>query len=83
MAAVGIDVDAWSEEVCARPASPEEAKRLGIGAGSTVMVIERGYCAGGQVVEMGDIVVPAESTKLVFHGPVTQPAPHPTARHKE
>ncbi|NBE96987.1 UTRA domain-containing protein [Nonomuraea sp. KC401] len=40
MAAIGIDVDARSEEVWARPASPEEAKRLGIGAGSTVMVID-------------------------------------------
>ncbi|MGP3910371.1 GntR family transcriptional regulator [Nonomuraea sp. 10N515B] len=70
MAAIGINVDAWTEEVCARPASPDEAKRLGIGAGSIVMVVERTYLARDQVVEVADIVVPAESTKLIYNGPV-------------
>lgn len=70
MAAIGISVDAWDEEVWARPASPDEAKRLGIGTGSIVMVVERSYFAGEQVVETADLIVPAETTKLVFNGPV-------------
>lgn len=70
MAAIGIEVDAWDEEVWARPATRKEAQRLGVGAGSIVMVVERAYFAGEQVVEVADIVVPAESTKLVYNGPV-------------
>ncbi|WP_205314879.1 GntR family transcriptional regulator [Nonomuraea lactucae] len=70
MAAIGITVDAWDEEVWARVASPEEAKHLGIGAGSIVMVVERSYFAGELAVETCDIVVPAETTKLVYNGPV-------------
>ncbi|MFC4008735.1 GntR family transcriptional regulator [Nonomuraea purpurea] len=70
MAVVGVDVDAWDEEVWARTATREEAQQLGIGAGSIVMVAERSYFAGERVVEVADIVVPAESTKLVYNGPV-------------
>ncbi|WP_433509553.1 GntR family transcriptional regulator [Nonomuraea sp. CA-143628] len=70
MAAIGVQVDTWDEEVWARPASPEEARTLGIGAGSIVMVVERSYFAGELVVEVADIIVPAESTKLVYNGPV-------------
>ncbi|GAA2294952.1 GntR family transcriptional regulator [Nonomuraea roseoviolacea subsp. roseoviolacea] len=70
MAAINIQVDAWNEEVWARAATIEEAKQLGIGAGSIVMVVERSYFAGDQVVETCDMVVPADSTKLVYNGPV-------------
>ncbi|GAA2205764.1 GntR family transcriptional regulator [Nonomuraea monospora] len=70
MAAVDITVDSWQEEVSARPASPEEARQLGIGAGAVVVAIERAYHAGDQVVEVADIIVPAESTKLLYNGPV-------------
>lgn len=78
MAVIGVLVDAWDEEVWARPASPDEARQLGVGAGSIVTVIERSYFAGEQVVEVADIIVPAESTKIVYTGPVgdsTPPAP--------
>ncbi len=70
MAAIGIEVDAWDEEVWARPASPEEARQLGVGPGSVVLVVERSYFAGEQVVEVADIIVPADSTKLIYNGPV-------------
>ncbi|GAA0950120.1 GntR family transcriptional regulator [Nonomuraea longicatena] len=70
MAAIGIQVDAWDEEVWARPAAPDEAQRLRIGAGAIVMIVERSYFAGDTVVETCDIVVPAETTKLVYNGPV-------------
>jgi GntR family transcriptional regulator len=69
-AEIGIQVDAWDEEVWARAATVEEARQLGIGAGSIVMVVERSYFAGERVVETCDIVVPADSTKLVYNGPV-------------
>jgi GntR family transcriptional regulator len=70
MAAIGVIVDAWNEEVWARSASPEEAKRLSVGVGAVVMVVERSYFAGERVVEVADIIVPAESTKLIYNGPV-------------
>lgn len=70
MAAIGVLVDAWDEEVWARPATHEEAKVLGVGQQSIVMVAERSYFAGERVVEVADIIVPAESTKLVYNGPV-------------
>ncbi|MEU4332307.1 GntR family transcriptional regulator [Nonomuraea dietziae] len=70
MAVIGIQVEAWNEEVSARPASPDEARALGVAVGSIVMVVERSYFAGDRVVETADIVVPAETTKLVYNGPV-------------
>lgn len=70
MAAIGVMVDAWEEEVWPRAAARDEAHRLGVGAGSMVMVVERAYFAGERVVEVADIIVPAESTKLVYNGPV-------------
>lgn len=70
MAAIGIIVDSWREEVWARPASQDEAQRLGIAAGSIVTVVERAYLAGDRVVECCDIVVPAESTRVAYSGPV-------------
>ncbi|PZG06074.1 UTRA domain-containing protein [Nonomuraea aridisoli] len=70
MAAVGIQVDAWDEEVWARPAAREEAQLLRIGSDSIVMVVERAYFAGEQAVEVADMVVPADSTKVIYNGPV-------------
>lgn len=70
MAVIGVEVDAWDEEVWARAASREEAQQLGIGVGSIVMVIERAYFAGERAVEVADIIVPADSTKLIYNGPV-------------
>ncbi|MFC5825464.1 UTRA domain-containing protein [Nonomuraea insulae] len=70
MAAVGVTVDTWHEDVWARPATSDEAKRLGIGAGSIVMMIARAYHTSEQVVEVADIIVAAESTKLACNGPV-------------
>ena len=70
MAVVGVEVEDWREEVWARPSSRDEAQQLGIGVGSIVTVIERAYIAGERVVEVCDIVVPAESTRVVYAGPV-------------
>jgi GntR family transcriptional regulator len=70
MAKIGIQVDVWDEEVWARSANREEAQQLGVGVGSIVTIIERSYFAGEQVVEVADIIVPAESTRAVYNGPV-------------
>ncbi len=75
MASIGLMVDAWDERVSARVATHKEAKRLDIGAGSVVMVVERAHLAGDRVVEVADIVVPAESTMLAYNGPVGDAAP--------
>lgn len=76
MAVIGIDVDAWEEEVWARPSTRDEAQQLGIGAGSIVMVVERAYFAGARVVEVADMIVPAESTRVAYAGPVSDSRGH-------
>ncbi|MEU9833511.1 UTRA domain-containing protein [Streptosporangium sp. NPDC048047] len=70
MAEIGIAVDDWVEDVGARPASPHEAKELGIAAGSIVLTVERTYLAEGRPVEIADMVVPAETSRLGYSGPV-------------
>ncbi|MFJ2030492.1 UTRA domain-containing protein [Streptosporangium sp. NPDC087985] len=70
MAEIGIAVDDWIEDVGARLVLPEEAKLLGIAPGSIVMTIERTYLAEGRPVEVADIVVPAETSRLGYSGPV-------------
>lgn len=70
MAAIGVEVGAWNEEVGARLATIEEAKQLKIGPKSIVLTAARAYFAGERVVEVADIVVAAESTTLVYNGPV-------------
>ncbi|MGA5764456.1 GntR family transcriptional regulator [Nonomuraea bangladeshensis] len=70
MAAIGVLVDAWNEEVGARVATADEAKRLKVGQGSIVLTAARAYLAGERVVEVADMVVPADSTTLVYNGPV-------------
>ncbi|MBG0828586.1 GntR family transcriptional regulator [Planomonospora sp. ID67723] len=70
MAEIGVIVDDWVEDVGARAALPEEARRLRIAPGSIVLTIDRTYLADGRPVEVCDIVVPAETTKLGYSGPV-------------
>ncbi|MGW4425759.1 GntR family transcriptional regulator [Streptosporangium sp. NPDC004631] len=70
MAEIGVVVDDWVEDVTARPALPEEAKALGVAVGSIVLTIERTYLADGRPVEVADIVVPAETSRLGYSGPV-------------
>lgn len=70
MAEIGVLVDDWAEDVGARAARPEEARALGISTGGIVLTIERAYYAGGRPVEVADIVVPAERSRLGYSGPV-------------
>ncbi|MEO3860842.1 GntR family transcriptional regulator [Acrocarpospora sp. B8E8] len=70
MAAIGIMVDDWREEVGARIASADEAKSLAIAAESIVLVVERSYMAGARVVECATMVLPADTMRLGYSGPV-------------
>lgn len=70
MAEIGVVVDGWNEDVGARLALPDEAKVLGIAPGSIVLTSERTYYVDGQPVEVADIVIPAETSRLGFSGPV-------------
>ncbi|MFI6819297.1 GntR family transcriptional regulator [Nonomuraea sp. NPDC050328] len=70
MAKIQILVDRWRERPGARPALPHEAAALKIPAGSLVLTVDRAYFAGERVVEVADIVVPAETTDLEYTGPV-------------
>ncbi|MEV7005307.1 UTRA domain-containing protein [Streptosporangium sp. NPDC051022] len=72
MAEIGVIVDDWVENVGARVAEPHEAKALGIAPGTIVLTIDRTYLAEGQPVEVADIVVPAETTRLGYSGPVAE-----------
>lgn len=74
MAAIGITVDSWNEDVWPRVALPDEAQRLGLSKGTFVLVNERSYYAGDQVVEVADLIAPGESTKFRFNGPVGEAA---------
>ncbi|MFD8558216.1 GntR family transcriptional regulator [Streptosporangium canum] len=70
MAEIGILVDDWVEDVGARIALPHEAKALGVSPGSIVLTVERTYLADGRPVEIADMVVPAETSRLGYSGPV-------------
>lgn len=70
MAAIGVLVDRWRERPGARVALPREAQALKIAPGSVVQVVDRTYLAADRVVEVADIVVPAETTELEYSGPV-------------
>ncbi|MFI7132562.1 hypothetical protein ACIBQ1_43270 [Nonomuraea sp. NPDC050153] len=78
MAVIGVLVDAWDEEVWARTASHVES--LGVGQQSIVLVVERAYFASERTIEIADMIVPAESNKLIYNGPVGDSAGAEPAR---
>lgn len=71
MRSIGIRVDRADEEVTVRPARPVEAEALRIGPGRQVLLIERTYAAGRRTVEVADIVLPADSTRVAYPIEVT------------
>lgn len=70
MAAIDVIINDWVEELQPRIATADEAKTLGIAPGSIVQVIERFYIADDRPVETADIVIPGETTRLIYSGPV-------------
>ncbi|MQA93878.1 MAG: GntR family transcriptional regulator [Streptosporangiales bacterium] len=73
MRSIGIRVDRANEEVTVRPALPVEAERLRLRPGRYVLFIERTFLAGRRTVEVADIVLPADSTRVVYPIEVTGP----------
>ncbi|GAA4221651.1 GntR family transcriptional regulator [Streptosporangium album] len=71
MLAIGVHVDGFIETVGARLGTVEECTQLEQPPGSVMMMtIDRRYPAGEQVVEVADIVLPADLYLLVYSGPV-------------
>lgn len=72
MRVIGIQVDQVVEEIAVRPSEESEASSLAISPGTPVLFIERAHLAGDQVVEVCDIVIPAEQYRLRYRIPVTR-----------
>lgn len=70
MLAIGVRVDGFVETVGARLGTAEECSKLQQPPGSVMMTIDRRYPAGEQVVEVADIVLPADLFLLVYSAPV-------------
>lgn len=65
---IGIELDRIVDEVTTRPPSPEEAEALGIDSrGTSVFVLRKiSIDTDDRVVEVNHIVMPGDSTKLVY-----------------
>jgi DNA-binding GntR family transcriptional regulator len=70
MGVIGITVDQVTEEIAVRPSTAAEAATLDITLGAPVLSIERAHLAGDRVVEVCDIVIPADQYRLRYRIPV-------------
>jgi DNA-binding GntR family transcriptional regulator len=70
MGVIGITVDQVTEEIAVRPSVAAEAGTLDITLGAPVISIERAHLAGDRVVEICDIVIPADQYRLRYRIPV-------------
>lgn len=70
MLAIGVIIDGWVETVGGRLGTAEECGRLQHAPGSVVLTISRAYHAGERVVEIAEIVFPADRFQFVYSGPV-------------
>jgi DNA-binding GntR family transcriptional regulator len=66
MGAIGIQVDQVTEEIAIRPSQEAEATTLAIAPGAALICVERAHLAGNRVVEVSDIVIPANQYKLRY-----------------
>ena len=64
--AIGYRVSDVREDVSARMPSTEESQRLDIAPGVPLMTVEQTFYAGGTVVEVADILIPADRYTLSF-----------------
>lgn len=68
---VGIELDRIEERVTARPPSPEEAEKLELPPGTSVLLLRKtSYDTDGRVVEMSDVTLPGDRTEMVFVTPL-------------
>jgi len=72
MGVIGIQVDQVTEDIAIRPSQAAEASALAIALGAPVICVERAHHAGDRVVEVGDIVIPADQYRLRYRIPVTR-----------
>jgi DNA-binding GntR family transcriptional regulator len=70
MAAIGHQITRAEEAVTARPALADEATRLHVAPGATILAIARTYATSDRPIETADIVIPAERWALVYQVPV-------------
>jgi DNA-binding GntR family transcriptional regulator len=70
MGMIGIMVDEVTEEIAVRPSLAAEAGTLDIALGALVLSVERAHLAGERVVEVCDIVIPADQYRLRYRIPV-------------
>lgn len=71
---VGIEVDRVVETILgARPPRREEARRLGMGPGTALILLrETLYATDGRVVEVADVTLPGDRTELTFVTPLAR-----------
>lgn len=74
MRSLGVEVDDVVEQVSVRPSSLGEASALNMPAGGLALVVERSHHAGAKVVEIAEVVIPAERFRLRYRFPVTSTA---------
>lgn len=70
MAAIGRKITQVEEVNTARPVTAEEGDRLQVTAGTIVIVIQRTYAAGDELVETADIIVPVDRFEVAYVIPV-------------
>jgi DNA-binding GntR family transcriptional regulator len=70
MASIDQRIVTATEVVTARPVMQGEADRLGVSAGTIVMVIQRTYWTSDRPVETADIVIPVDRYELLYVIPV-------------
>ena len=64
---VGIEIDRIEERVTARPPAVEEAEKLGLPPGTSVLMLRKtSYDTDGRIVEMSDVTLPGDRTELLF-----------------
>ena len=72
MGVIGIQVDQVTEDIAIRPSQAAEASALAIALGALVISVERAHLAGDRVVEVGDIIIPADQYRIRYRIPVTR-----------
>jgi len=72
MGVIGIQVDQVTEDIGIRPSQAPEASALAIAHGALVVSVERAHLAADRVVEVGDIVIPADQYRLRYRIPVNR-----------
>jgi len=64
---IGLEIDKITDEITARPPQGDEPELLGIGPGVSVLVLRKiSIDIRGQVVEVSDVVMPADRTVVVY-----------------